>query len=180
MFTIIFSVLASQSFFTYLFLRGNSVSQIEAFAVGISLCLLFSAIGQRVSQVNHIGRGILVVALTSSYLNYAFFAENFAIDQIVAPLAAVVFFGFIGSLATWDIMEEAWKRLTQKEINTKYVAIIFASSIGILGLILMIIFSAPLVAFFDVHPWVVALITGALGLIGGVILRGRPKKGKND
>lgn len=177
---IVFSVLASQLFFAYLFLRGHSVSQIEAFAIGIGLCFLFAAIGQHVSQVNHIGRGILMVALTSSYLNYAFFTDNIAIEQIVTPLTGVVFFSYIGSLAVWDIGEDAWKKLTQREINTKYVVIIFASSIGILGLLFMIVFSAPLVTFFDAHPWVVALITGALGLIGGVILRGRPKKSKND
>ena len=84
---LLFSVLASEIFLLYLHMRDGYWILEEPYIVGIIGIISFSAIGQKVSKINSIGRYILFVSAICSILSFQFFfALQIANDPVELTL----------------------------------------------------------------------------------------------
>ena len=175
--TLAFSALATELFLLYLFVRGNLWVPVELILVGIAICTLFSALGQRLSKVNDIGRWIFFVSTVSSAVYYLTFVHS-RIGGYLAWIFIYIFLSaYLGWFAFWELLGYVWTSATEMKISKK--PIIIVGTISIIGILVIYLVSAYLieiVSFLDTHPWAMTLIGVLMTLLGGIIIGRRTKK----
>ena len=176
--SLIFSALATEIFLLYLFTRENSWTEYELVLVGILSCTFFSALGQKLSKVNDIGRWIFVVSACSSTSYYYIFAAPMSITRSLWQIPTWgVFFSSVLGYGFWLAINIGWEYLSERKIGKKFVAVILGSAIlCILVIVSISVYSTEIISFFDSHPWFMTLIGVLITLFGGIAIGRRTKK----
>ena len=175
--TLVFSTLATESFLLYSFLRESSLMPYEPEIVYVTISMIFSGLGRRISKVNRGGAWIFGVSVLSSASYYELFVATTLLGDLIPRIFSYVFISFFFGFAMWDILPDAWSDLTRRKIAKKNVVIIFGTGVlVILAIFLAFVYSTTIVSFFDSHPWAMTLIGIFVTLFGGILIGRRSKK----
>lgn len=171
---LVFSALATEIFLLYLFLRQIFPTVYEPSIVVIVLSIFFSALGQRLSKVNGIGKWIASISTASSGIYYFIFVspkiENYLIVVSLYAMVAFVVWTF------WDPLANVWTYISKTKVSKKpTIVMVTTGVVGIFALYLVFVYSTTIVSFFDRHPWAMTLIGVVLTLLGGIVIGRRTK-----
>lgn len=177
-----FSVLGTEAFLLYLFVRKgpHEFTDFDVPIIGFTLWILFSALGQRLSKVNGIRKWILFISGFSSFSYYTVFVTPtiiYKLETLVGIIGIGVGFFAMGWILIWEVLDNAWTFLNQRKISQKFVAVIFFG-IGVSGVVIFLVFvySTTIMSFFDSHPWIMTLLGILATLLGGIFIGRRTKE----
>lgn len=176
--TLLFSGLASIIFVIFSLLRKSG--WFESAIVATASCIFFSALGQRLSQIRQVGRGILFTSVVSIWLNYLVFVSPTVVGRI--PSFYLWFAIAFSSLALvgWDYLGDLWEKLSQREITRRWALFIIGGGVPSVVLVIFIVTHfSEILLFFDTHPWAMTLISvlvSFLLFLGGMLVGRKTKE----
>lgn len=181
---LLFSGLTNFSLLCYWFVQKSFFIPLEPLIVGIVICVSFSALGQRLSKIDGIGKWIFGISTYSSIANYMLFISSRTIDLLTILFIFVVLF-FLLPFLFWTtflqpLSKSILKYMSQVKFSTRArVTVLGGSLLVIFILVFASIFSQEIISFFDTHAWVMTLIGIVVSIlvafIGGISI-GRKKR----
>jgi hypothetical protein len=162
--TCVFSGLANSILLFYWLVRKNFFFPYEPLIFGIVLCIIFSALGQRLSRISRVGKWIFGISTYSSIVNYMLFVSNTTID--LSFILLVGFPLFLFALVVWIVLQPIGKSVSQMRFSMKAKAIVLgASSLLVFIIVFTSIFYQEIASFLDAHSWTMTLISVIASII---------------